>query len=337
MASLSRKIAFAVRKLSLYEIADLILLSTLLAIFILCSKQLHQLFGIGQSRFILWDNIRAVYGFPLSYAFSVILAILACIYFGLKYTANNRLQRIKEIVRILASFCLMMVIYKVINFYICVFNPSVRDIVLQHIDRFLFFGKLPSEWIDPITTPVLTYIFFIAYMSWFTMIYVTLLLMWRHSTKAVNEYVTATIFAFYIGYITYAIVPAIGPIYTVHYSKSLGSIMNILTIGQSSLSRDCFPSLHTGISIVMLIFIRRYRKNLFHFYLFITIMIIASTQYLRVHYGIDVIAGAALGVGLCQVAPVWVEWWNRVQLRFRKTKPSILKAPHAADSVSELA
>jgi membrane-associated phospholipid phosphatase len=337
LVTLSKKIALAARQLTLYECAGVIMIGTLSAIFFLESKRLHDVFGVGTSPWLWWDDLLAIYQFPLTFIFSGIFALMGCVYLGLKHSTSIPFIRTRNLVRILASFCLMMAVYKIITFYINVFNPFDRDLTLSQIDRFLFFGKLPSEWLAPFSNPLLTDIFFAAYMSWFAMIYVTLLLMWKHSPKAVDEYVTTTILAFYIGYIAYAIVPAIGPEFTVHYGNQLGSVINLLTIGQKNLPRDCFPSLHTGISIIMLVFIRRYKKNLFGVYLFITAMIIVSTQYLRVHYGIDVIAGAALGIGICQVAPLWVENWVHARHANQKTLSVGTRSNHAADSLSELA
>lgn len=337
MATLREKIFFAARQLTLYEIAGILMFGMLSIIFFGDAQRLHDVLRVGQAPYLFLDNLAALFQFPLSYVFSGILFLIICVYFALRHSKNSLMIRTRNLIRMLASFCLMMAVYKIITFYIHVFHPILRDTTLQHIDRMIFFGKLPSEWIAPFAAPVLTYIFFAAYMSWFTMIYITLWLMWKHSSKAAEEYVTATILAFYIGYLAYAVVPAVGPVFTIHYSTALGPIMNLLTMGQTALPCDCFPSLHTGISIIMLIFIRRYYKKLFKAYLLLTTMIILSTQYLRVHYGIDIIAGVALGICICQIAPLWVKSSAEAKLKHR-TKPSVgVPAAHSADSLSELA
>jgi membrane-associated phospholipid phosphatase len=62
--------------------------------------------------------------------------------------------------------------------------------------------------------------------------------------------------------------------------------------------RDCFPSGHTEIPLLTLWLARRYRRKLFLVYLPITAAMIFSTVYLRFHYVVDVLAGAALAGGI---------------------------------------
>ena len=107
---------------------------------------------------------------------------------------------------------------------------------------------------------------------------------------------------FYLGYIGYMLVPTVGPRYymaelftvdvkgTTMFSDTMYKMLNEL----ESTRRDCFPSLHTAITVIVTTYAYKYRRWLFWFFLPVTIGIILATIYLRYHYVIDVIAGLLL-------------------------------------------
>ncbi|MGZ4164870.1 MAG: phosphatase PAP2 family protein, partial [Tumebacillaceae bacterium] len=70
-----------------------------------------------------------------------------------------------------------------------------------------------------------------------------------------------------------------------------------------------FPSLHTGISVVMLVNVWRHSRRLVWLYAPLVTMIIFSTVYLRLHYAIDVIAGIALALTTTKVCPYLLDKW----------------------------
>jgi membrane-associated phospholipid phosphatase len=275
--------------------------------------QIHAVFGIGSSPNLVWDNIQAIYQNFIAYVFTA--GFLGMLFLYVTTRRNNLVfvQHLALLSRIALSFLSMLVAFKVVNFYISMFNPMNHDVILLHIDQRIFWGKTPSEWLDPIANQPLADFFSVAYSAWFFFTYATVLLLMKHSYKAVKEYVFMTLITFYLGYITYYFVPAIGPEFTLHYAHSLGPILPLVDGAGPWLSRDCFPSLHTGICIVMLVSIWRYRRNYFPFYLILITLIILSTQYLRVHYGIDVIAGACLAIMTTQSGPVWLYYWDRAR------------------------
>ena len=100
----------------------------------------------------------------------------------------------------------------------------------------------------------------------------------------------------YLGYFT---IPAIGPRFTIHHIVPLQGIfirekLHEIIYAMESCPRDCFPSGHTEIPLIVLWLAYRFKRGLFRVYLPIVIGMIFSTVYLRYHYVIDVIAGMAL-------------------------------------------
>jgi len=324
MLSLNQKsLRMTIFQLELYEVLGLVVSVVTVVVFFVKANALQAAIGIPVSNHAFINNLAGLFTERLT---AVFVLTLFALFFLFLYARQPRIQRAIPnaafVLRILISFVTMMIIYKAVNFYIVVFHPAIQDAALQQIDRALFFGKLPSQWLEPMISHPMTLFLGISYLTWFALTYLTILLLLTHSRKAVQEYVFTSIYTFYIGYLTYMFVPAIGPTFTVHYPQPLGSITAILVSNDVHIARDCFPSLHTGISLVMLIFVYRYRKKWLWIYAPWTAIIVFSTLYLRIHYGIDVIAGAALAFTTCQLGPLYVKMWSswRSALSYRSAR-----------------
>ena len=75
------------------------------------------------------------------------------------------------------------------------------------------------------------------------------------------------------------------------------------------MARDCFPSLHVAHATVVAVIAFRFRRRLFVALSPIALGLIVSTIYLRMHYVIDVVAGAVVGVGAVALAPLVNRRW----------------------------
>ena len=74
--------------------------------------------------------------------------------------------------------------------------------------------------------------------------------------------------------------------------------------------RDCMPSGHTQIVLIVLYLAYRYEKFLFYLLFPIIGTLIASTIYLRYHYVVDLLVGATLAIGCMVFGPRLYQWWN---------------------------
>ena len=91
---------------------------------------------------------------------------------------------------------------------------------------------------------------------------------------------------------------------------------------------DCFPSLHTGLCLLCLLYAIRYREVFKHkifamwFWIVGVISLILSTVYLRYHWVIDVIAGIILAVIVYYVTEwiinVWINYREKQNIEFKK-------------------
>jgi membrane-associated phospholipid phosphatase len=205
----------------------------------------------------------------------------------------------------------LLIVFRIVNFYVQVLHPGIMDEWAQNIDAHIFFGKQVSEWLEPISNKWLTHLLTGAYVSWFWLLFATIALLLYRGKQAVKEYVFASLLAFYVGYVCYVLVPIIGPGYTLHYSVALHDIAPVYTNDRLFIARDCFPSLHTAISVIMGIFVWRYQRKWSLFYIPWLTLIVFATLYLRFHYGIDDIAGTRLGVFASCLSPPLVRKYER--------------------------
>ncbi len=120
----------------------------------------------------------------------------------------------------------------------------------------------------------------------------------------------------YIGYILYAIFPAVSPsiaiknVYVVPISGTPLADFGLSIEGTfSSASRDAFPSLHTAITLLVLLLAFKHIRWLFWVLLPFGLGLFVSTVYLRHHYVIDLIAGVPLGILAFIYLPKMNSWW----------------------------
>ncbi|KPV42088.1 phosphatase PAP2 family protein [Alicyclobacillus ferrooxydans] len=308
MLQIKRLVQLAFR-LELFEVFGLVASFAATMIFLLSAHRLDDYYGIHAYASPIVNETVGVLESPMPWVFLGVVSILLGAYIRIRKQQPKNAPMRLYLIRVIIAFVVLMAIYKITNFYIAVYNPFDRDAAIQHIDRVLFFGKLPSEWMEPWVSRPLTWLFSAAYLSWFVLSYGTVLVMARRDREAIRQYMSMALSTFYIGYFTYFLVPVIGPVFTVPYATPIGGVDALFANTQALISRDCFPSLHTGIAIVMMVSVWRHHRRFSWFYIPITILIIFSTIYLRVHYALDVFAGTGLSIAMTQLSPQWVKGW----------------------------
>jgi len=132
-----------------------------------------------------------------------------------------------------------------------------------------------------------------------------------------DEAMFVLLFGYYISFIGYVLFPAIGPRYTLIPFQSVPLEASFLTDFVRDIlnamehnKRDCMPSGHTQIALMLLYLSWRYKKILFCVLFPLVCGLILSTVYLRYHYVIDLMAGTALAILCVLVAPRLYKRWN---------------------------
>ena len=182
-----------------------------------------------------------------------------------------------------------------------------QDAILARIDRFMFLGHDPRVLCEAIISRPLSEWLCACYVFYLPLY--PLVLAWVSAKKdpaPFRELGFALTLTLAIGYIFYTIVPAQGPLFLDHFDVSLdaylGARLKAQLMDRTRVPRDCFPSLHTAVSLTLLWGAYRNVRRLFWVLLPIVISIPFACVYLRYHYVIDVIAGVALFAGVTTLA-----------------------------------
>jgi membrane-associated phospholipid phosphatase len=190
-------------------------------------------------------------------------------------------------------------------------HPVDFDASLILIDRFLF-GTDVTVWTMSWSHPLLTEILQIAYGTYYFLpLILTIDLYRRKRVRAFKQVFLFVILGFYLSYLGYVAVPAIGPRFTQHEFSDIDQelpglfatsfLRSNTNAGESipdgtlypaaKVQRDVFPSGHTEVTLLVMLVAFRFRARSRWFLLVTGSLLIVATVYLRYHYVIDLIAG----------------------------------------------
>jgi membrane-associated phospholipid phosphatase len=192
--------------------------------------------------------------------------------------------------------------------------PAVRhsdaDRWLASVD-FRFWGAHPTIWLERIYSPALTEYLQLVYTLFVPAVLLVAFLLWRGRRYPEFQYYAFLIaLGFLASYVGYLVVPARGPRFLLKSFEHLPLRgLWLFENMQHTLDRlesahyDCFPSGHTELTVLACWSSRLVSNRLFGAYFCYTLSIIFATVYLRYHYTVDLLAGAALAVTLILVSP----------------------------------
>lgn len=153
--------------------------------------------------------------------------------------------------------------------------------------------------------------FAIFYLGYLAFIVVAALVPWLAGRRAeFDDYALAFCLAMYAAFAFYLAVPAKGP-YVALADVYAGPLpggpltrLNAAIVGRYHYVHDTFPSMHTANSLMALWSLwRAGSRRLFAFFVFAEVNLLASTIFLRMHYTIDLIAGALLAAAIVCLCP----------------------------------
>jgi membrane-associated phospholipid phosphatase len=244
-----------------------------------------------------------------------------------------------RLAHIIRSFYILPVgymLYAQVHNYIPLVNPHNYDHLLASWDRAIF-GVNPTEWIGRFSHPVLTEYLQIWYNVFQLMLVIPAVEYYRRRRMVeFRSYANILVFGFYLSYLLYFVMPAIGPRFEVHDFYAIdrelpgvfltGYLRDFINAGNNItpqmtdpylvVNRDCMPSGHTMMSVLGILMAWRYRSRWRWLITIGGISIIVSTIYLRYHYVVDLMAGVALAflvyASLSLIARFWR--WRRIEL-----------------------
>jgi membrane-associated phospholipid phosphatase len=223
---------------------------------------------------------------------------------------------------IIFPIIMVIMIFNSLGGLIRYINPTTYDNVLIQLD-YRIFNAHPTIALEQFVTPVLTELLQLAYASYYFLpIILCVMLKVKGREAEFNRAVFLIILCFFLSYIGYMIVPAIGPRYTMRHLQNmelngilLRGIIDQTLNALEGIKRDAFPSGHTAVALTVLYLAYRFQKRLFWVFSPFVIALLISTVYLRYHYVADVIAGILLFVLSVLVGEKYYTRWEK-----RKTK-----------------
>jgi membrane-associated phospholipid phosphatase len=185
-------------------------------------------------------------------------------------------------------------------------------------DEWMFRGVNPVVWVERWVTSSLTNLMSAAYAGHFFFTPVLAMVLYRRGQiEGFRDTMLAIVMTLLVGFIGYVVVPSLAPCFTMRerFSVSLqGSplaqkALDLYTISALEVPRDCFPSLHTAVTLVALMFAWRLWRGYFWVLLPCAAALVFSTVYLRLHYVIDLVAAVPLAAFSVWATPRLNRWW----------------------------
>lgn len=207
---------------------------------------------------------------------------------------------------------LIFLCFKELYFMVKPIHGVDYDQILINIDRFLFGGD-PTHYLFTISNPILTELLQIVYATFFFLpVILGINLLMSGRVKEFHFSTFSIVLGFFLSYLGYLLVPAIGPRFTLHEFAATNSelpglfltnyLREIVNAGESIpagtlnpmevVQRDVFPSGHTQMTLIVMYLSVKFRLRSRYFFLVNGTLLVFSTVYLRYHYVVDLIGGA---------------------------------------------
>lgn len=273
-----------------------------------------------------WNDIDS-FLFHIVINLAIILLMLILSYFYRQYDSII-IKSIKKFIIVPTIFY----VYSQTHLFVPIINPNDFDLTLIEWDLFLF-GVNPTEWIYQFSHPILTEYLQFAYMTFFflPLIY-AIEIAFKKNEIYFNYFSGHILFGFYLSYLLYFLMPAIGPRFYIHdfhlinielpglwlteffrETVNLGGGVTPETVDvMGEINRDCMPSGHTMLTLINIYLAIRYKSKLRYIITIFGTSLIIATVYLRYHYVVDILAGiifAIISIFLHNL--IWKRYKNR--------------------------
>jgi len=256
--------------------------------------------------------------------------VFVCFVVGLAYYDEKKSNILSSQLRYWYLVPMVLLTFKEIYLMIKPIRQIDYDQLLIQADRFLF-GTDPTVALFSISNPLLTEILQIAYATFFFLpVILAIDLMMSDRMKEVKYEAFIIVYGFFLSYIGYFLVPAIGPRFTLHEFAAVNSelpglfftnfLREVVNAGESIQSttinaaeivqRDCFPSGHAQMTLLIMYLSVKFKSKVKYFILPDGILLIFATVYLRYHYVVDIIAGAIFMVFTLWTGKYLYNWWT---------------------------
>jgi membrane-associated phospholipid phosphatase len=196
-------------------------------------------------------------------------------------------------------------------------SAPVHDGVVQHWELLLFGAQISREWWQLAPSLFWSSVLHGAYLSYYLILAgPALYFAWRGDLAAVRRFVLVVMTTFIICYLIFIFFPVAGPYYafprpTASFTDNLPARLVYQALATGSSYGAAFPSSHVAAALAATLTAARISRGLGLLLLGPTLLLGVGVVYCQMHYGVDALAGVALGAlvtwGMEKVPGRWSE------------------------------
>jgi membrane-associated phospholipid phosphatase len=180
-------------------------------------------------------------------------------------------------------------------------SMPVYDGLVRHWEVLLFGGQISREWWQAAPSPFWSTVFHAAYLSYYLIVSApALYFAWRGDLKAVRRFVLVVMLTFVLCYLVFIFFPVAGPYYEfprppAWFTQNLPARLAYEALATGSSYGAAFPSSHVAAAVAATLAAARASRRLGMLLLVPTLLLTVGVVYCQMHYGVDALAGLAVG------------------------------------------
>ncbi len=181
-------------------------------------------------------------------------------------------------------------------------SGPLYDAVVQRWELALFGSQISREWWQSAPSRFWSTILHAAYLSYYLIISApALYFAWRGDLQAVRRFVLVVIATFVICYLAFIFFPVAGPYYQFPrpdrwFIDNLPARLTYEALATGSSYGAAFPSSHVAAALAATLAAARSSRRLGMLLLVPTMLMAVGVVYCQMHYGVDALAGVAVGL-----------------------------------------
>jgi membrane-associated phospholipid phosphatase len=213
---------------------------------------------------------------------------------------------------LIVPIIVLLVVFETLGYSIPALNTNWLEPALVRADHWIF-DMTGSEYLERFYSRPLLDLMHVFYVSFYFVPLSLLIVMYRRGNRAELQHTVAAIgLTFYTDFFLYYVFPVLGPYRNaqIHFTRDIvasgGALTHVLRsfLDHAEIATyDSFPSGHLAATLITIMLAYRYRLKLRGLYVFLGVMILISTVYLRYHYVMDLPAGVLVAVVIYWIAP----------------------------------
>jgi membrane-associated phospholipid phosphatase len=189
-----------------------------------------------------------------------------------------------------------------INVQLGIEATLARDAVVQRWESTIFGSQIAYDWIRQRPSVFWSGVLHLAYLGYYPIIVLGPILLVLQKRRAdARRVLFATMFAFVLCYVVFALYPVAGPNYA--WEHPTGVVREVWSarlvysiLGAGSSFGTAFPSSHVAATVAATLALYTVWRGLAIAFVIPTILLIIGTVYCQMHYGVDAAAGLAIGL-----------------------------------------